>query len=590
MECSAKKRGFLAALLIGFLSVCSAASPTSFETAHPFRSVAKYLVAESSGNQNEASIKRALLALSKTQLMTKGVDGAAFMISSKTGGTASRSNITSELEKLRHNSTAVPISSIERNINAAKVAHKAITVQQALRAAELIELGNDALHLLYEAGGEESLILCDPLAGGWAADARACGVELVVPPIRVGIPEARGESNSGEASPEVCVLLLRELHGKWDERGLTVVVVDNLGGSQMFRALGTPSTHVNVAPPEHQSSRSSKSTATAATDGASERAGAGRVRSVGTERKRAGASRRWVRAPVAKAPFAAATSIFTALRTAIAADISAPVVPITLSEASAVSATSASADLELPEAISPSEGTRLGRNQSTAVPLPTASPRPRVRCVGHSFGGSVAALVAGLLDGSIGPALASKDSETQVPESPPVRETTCLTTGICLGPCACVGAAVAQPGVTSIVLGDDIFPRLQPRSIRRLQSRVARLGEPGLGLGGAWLGDALGSTLRNFQHRSELDAREARPASSAVDGPEDTPEGAEGLLLCPGVVYLFKPRAGGGVGVATTKRGGFGEALLWQMHDVLISKSMLAHHLLESYIKVLDRA
>jgi hypothetical protein len=40
------------------------------------------------------------------------------------------------------------------------------------------------------------------------------------------------------------------------------------------------------------------------------------------------------------------------------------------------------------------------------------------------------------------------------------------------------------------------------------------------------------------------------------------------------------------------KKGGreaLHEALLWQMHDVLLSKSMWKHHDLESYIRGLDR-
>jgi hypothetical protein len=71
----------------------------------------------------------------------------------------------------------------------------------------------------------------------------------------------------------------------------------------------------------------------------------------------------------------------------------------------------------------------------------------------------------------------------------------------------------------------------------------------------------------------------------AVGKEEEEAEGVE--LLCPGVVYLLKPRAGGEVAVTTTKRGGLGESLLMQMHDVLLSKSMLAHHCLAAYIHAL---
>jgi hypothetical protein len=44
--------------------------------------------------------------------------------------------------------------------------------------------------------------------------------------------------------------------------------------------------------------------------------------------------------------------------------------------------------------------------------------------------------------------------------------------------------------------------------------------------------------------------------------------------------------------VGNLKKGGreaLREALLWQMHDILLSKSMWKHHFLESYIQGLDR-
>ena len=124
--------------------------------------------------------------------------------------------------------------------------------------------------------------------------------------------------------------------------------------------------------------------------------------------------------------------------------------------------------------------------------------------------------------------------------------------------------------------------------------------------------------MRNVQHRSKLDAKKAPTKKGKAGGRrargrrelvestiaaappvgEDgelvgSPGGAggdvDGLLLCPGVVYLLKPRSSGSIGVTTTKKGGLSEALLWQMHDVLLSKSMLAHHDLGAYIHALDQ-
>ena len=41
--------------------------------------------------------------------------------------------------------------------------------------------------------------------------------------------------------------------------------------------------------------------------------------------------------------------------------------------------------------------------------------------------------------------------------------------------------------------------------------------------------------------------------------------------------------------MVTTKKGGLGEAMLWSMHEILVSKSMLAHHTLGAYIRSLDQ-
>ena len=60
-------------------------------------------------------------------------------------------------------------------------------------------------------------------------------------------------------------------------------------------------------------------------------------------------------------------------------------------------------------------------------------------------------------------------------------------------------------------------------------------------------------------------------------------------LRLPGDVFYLKPRADGSVGVY---RGGASrgrEELLWQLNEILLSKSMLAHATLDAYISALDR-
>jgi hypothetical protein len=160
------------------------------------------------------------------------------------------------------------------------------------------------------------------------------------------------------------------------------------------------------------------------------------------------------------------------------------------------------------------------------------------------------------------------------------------------------------------VLGDDLFARCSPQALSRLWVRVANLlgtkdrGAVGAAarLGSAWLGDAVGSTWGNFRQRSAAAAkapaptragkkRSEAPAGAAENAAEACGEDGSdeaAALLCPGVVYLLKPRANGALGVTTTKKGGLAESLLMQMHDVLLSQSMLAHHCLEAYIQAFD--
>ena len=80
------------------------AAPSSYEIRHPFRSVSRWLCkgddGDGDGGEDDATaivaapaaaVKRGLLLMSKTQLMTKGVDGATFHLAATMGtGSAAR--------------------------------------------------------------------------------------------------------------------------------------------------------------------------------------------------------------------------------------------------------------------------------------------------------------------------------------------------------------------------------------------------------------------------------------------------------------------------------------------------------------------
>jgi hypothetical protein len=72
-------------------------------------------------------------------------------------------------------------------------------------------------------------------------------------------------------------------------------------------------------------------------------------------------------------------------------------------------------------------------------------------------------------------------------------------------------------------------------------------------------------------------------------------EGEEARLVVPGQAFLVRPRRLGGVcsmhevGSLKGGREALRAAVLWQLHDVLLSRSLWKHHQLDSYIHGLDR-
>ncbi len=86
--------------------------------------------------------------------------------------------------------------------------------------------------------------------------------------------------------------------------------------------------------------------------------------------------------------------------------------------------------------------------------------------MGHSFAGSVAAVVAGMLEGSL--TLEGQDHSgiTPVPGA---------VTCVAFGPPPCISHVVNMPFVTSFVLGDDMVPRVNRASLLRLKTRLAQV-------------------------------------------------------------------------------------------------------------------
>ena len=156
------------------------------------------------------------------------------------------------------------------------------------------------------------------------------------------------------------------------------------------------------------------------------------------------------------------------------------------------------------------------------------------------------------------------------------------TSCVSLGAPPCVSANVQSDFIISIMYGDDVVCRTSKDSLDRLTKRSRKALKSKGWIGGKqlnFMSDAFSltvSSLKTHAHGSE---------------------GEEMRLSVPGRAYLLRPRRLGGLcsihEVGNRLKGGR-EALrahvLWQLDDILLSKSLWKHHQLESYIHGLDRA
>lgn len=231
-----------------------------------------------------------------------------------------------------------------------------------------------------------------------------------------------------------------------------------------------------------------------------------------------------------------------------------------------------------------------------------------VHFVGRSLAGGVASLAATMLDGSI-PLPKSKQGKKKgskkEPHSEPVEELQqandsdnatssqasadielplsglgrARTSALTLGAPPCLSGNVLAAFCTSFLYGDDVVVRASSDSIGRLSERIQRNLKGGfVGRNIGWMSDTLSLTVSSLQTHAHGS------------------EGEEANLSIPGRAYLVRPRRLGGFcsihEVGNLNKGGreaLRANLLWQLQDILLSKSMWKHHRLESYIRGLDR-
>ncbi|KAL9190213.1 hypothetical protein ACHAXT_007424 [Thalassiosira profunda] len=198
---------------------------------------------------------------------------------------------------------------------------------------------------------------------------------------------------------------------------------------------------------------------------------------------------------------------------------------------------------------------------------------PAIHFAGHSLAGGIAALAAIELEGTLpSPKQKTKDKKHQRTSSMS-GSARGRTSAICLGPPPCVSSNLQSPFVTSVIDGDDIICRTTQATLDHLCSRVRRTIKGGfLGKSVGWMSEAVSITTSGLKSN----------------------KGKEERLAVPGKAFLVRPRRIGGGSSSIHEVGGHGRealraAVLWQLNDVLLSKSLWSHHKLDAYIRSLDK-
>jgi len=208
-----------------------------------------------------------------------------------------------------------------------------------------------------------------------------------------------------------------------------------------------------------------------------------------------------------------------------------------------------------------------------------------IHFVGRSLAGGVGALAATMLDGILPLEGADRydndDDDDDESESEGARKSLVgygrgRTSAFALGPPPCLSNNIKADFVKSVIHGDDAICRTTRESIDRLcrRTRRAMRGNP-LGAKLGWMSNAVSLTV------------------SGVKAHAKGKKGGEKHLSVPGMVYLVRPRRyeGSSIHEVSSSQGAIKvrSAVLWQLNDVLLSKSLWAHHSLDAYVRGLNR-
>jgi hypothetical protein len=217
-----------------------------------------------------------------------------------------------------------------------------------------------------------------------------------------------------------------------------------------------------------------------------------------------------------------------------------------------------------------------------------------VHITGRALSGGIASLAAAILEGAL-PIQSetsrrskkqSQDNHLDTPDENGMHAANLQGIGrgrvsaMILGTPPCISSNVGLPFVTSILYGDDVIGRASPSSLDRFYKRTRRAIQQKSMIGKKlnWMTEA------------------ASMATSNIQAHAFTSKDNDSKLVTPGIAYLIRPRRLGNHcsmhEIGTQLRGGtesLRAAILWQLNDILLSRSMWKHHQLGSYIHGLDR-
>jgi hypothetical protein len=206
------------------------------------------------------------------------------------------------------------------------------------------------------------------------------------------------------------------------------------------------------------------------------------------------------------------------------------------------------------------------------------SMKAAIHFVGYSLAGGVAAISACIMEGTL-PCLQHKASTSKKQQQSLTGVGASRTSALCIGPPPCLSSNMQSDFITSVIHGDDIVCRTTQGTINHLCDRIRRTIKGGiLGRSVGWMGEAVSLTVSGLKGNNN-----------------NNNDNKEAALVVPGNVYLVRPRRLGGGSSSIHEISGRGgreslrAALLWQLNDVLVSKSLWAHHRLDAYIHSLDK-